>query len=396
MDRTLEQARQHFLEGIEHFEAGRLEVARMCFSASLALAPERASVLGNLGITLYHLGKWEEAVPPLQRATAADPNYAEAWISLGLCHEALGQWADAADALEQGLALAPGDARLWQICGQCRERSGRVDAALGAFDRALEIDPEAAEAWSARGNLLRDLNRLDEAAHCFKKAIALGADPELHAYFLAAVNGSGWPASPPRAYVEGLFDQYSVDFDSHLVEQLQYRGHEWLLRPLIASGRRYRAVLDLGCGTGLCGPLIAPVADAIDGVDISAAMLEQARRLGLYRELVHQDLTAFLADSERRADLVVAADVFIYVGALDQVFGAVRRVLEPGGCFAFTVELAPDGEDFVLQPSLRYAHSEAYVRRLAQACGFTVRDVRRAPLRQNRAEPLDALYVYLG
>lgn len=132
MDQTLEQARQHFLEGIGHFEAGRLEEARRCFSASLVLAPERTSVLGNLGITLYHLKKWDEAVVPLRQATAADPNYAEAWISLGLCHEALGQWADAADALERGLALAPGSADLWQICGQCRERSGRVDAALGS------------------------------------------------------------------------------------------------------------------------------------------------------------------------------------------------------------------------------------------------------------------------
>lgn len=395
MDRTLEQARQHFLEGIEHFEAGRLEDALMCFSASLALAPERASVLGNLGITLFHLGKWDDAVPPLRRATAADPNYAEAWISLGLCHEALGQWADAADALEQGLALAPGDARLWQLCGQCRERSGRVGAALGAFDRALEIDPDAAEAWSARGNLLRDLNRLDEAANCFEKAIALGADPELHAYFLAAVNGSSGPASPPRAYVEGLFDQYSVDFESHLVGQLQYRGHEWLLRPLIASGRRYRSVLDLGCGTGLCAPLVAPFADAIYGVDVSAAMLEQARGLGLYRELAHQDLTTFLAEADRRADLVIAADVFIYVGALDDVFGAVRRILEPGGCFAFTAERAPDQDDFRLLPSLRYAHSEAYIRRLADAHGFRVRELTIAPLRQSQQAPLEALYVYL-
>lgn len=395
MDQTLEQARQHFLEGIGHFEAGRLEEARRCFSASLELAPERASVLGNLGITLYHLNEWDEAVAPLRRATAADPNYAEAWISLGLCHEALGQWADAADALERGLALAPGSADLWQICGQCRERSGRVDAALVAFDRALRIDPGAAELWSARGNLLRDLKRLDEAAMCFEKAVALGADPELHAYFLAAVSGSKSPASPPRAYVEGLFDQYSVDFDSHLLDQLQYRGHERLLGPLVASGRRYRTVLDLGCGTGLCGPLIAPVADAIDGVDISAAMLEQARALGIYRELVHQDLSAFLADTERRVDLVVAADVFIYVGALDAVFDAVRRILEPGGCFAFTAERAPDTVDFRLLPSLRYAHSESYVRRLAADHGFRVLDLTVAPLRQSQQAPLEALYVYL-
>lgn len=146
---------------------------------------------------------------------------------------------------------------------------------------------------------------------------------------------------------------------------------------------------------GLCGPLIAPYAEAIDGVDLSAAMLAQARALGVYRELHHADLASFLARADRRADLVLAADVFIYVGALDEVFSAVRRILAPGGCFAFTAELAPDSDDFRLLPSLRYAHSEAYIRRLGAAHGFRVRDLLRAPLRKNRQEPLDALYVYL-
>ncbi|MDO9468560.1 MAG: tetratricopeptide repeat protein [Thiobacillus sp.] len=395
MDTALEQARQHFLDGIGHFQAGRLEPARASFEASLAQAPGRASVLANLGITLFQLRRWLDAVPVLQQAVAADPAQTDAWFALGLCHEAQAQWAAAADSLARGLALDPARADLWMACGQCQANAGRMEAALRAFDRVLEIDPRAAAAWSARGGVLRDLGRLDEAAPCFEQAIARGADPELHAYYLAAVRGSGGPAAPPRAYVETLFDQYSVDFQSHLVDQLQYRGHEWLLRPLIASRPRWRNVLDLGCGTGLCGPLVAPFADAIDGVDLSAAMLAQARALGVYRELIHEDLTTFLARTDRRADLVLAADVFIYVGALDAVFGAVRRLLEPGGCFAFTVELTPDSDDFRLLPSLRYAHSEAYVRRLAGTHGFRLRELQRAPLRQSQQQALDALYVYL-
>lgn len=395
MDTALEQARRLFLDGIGHFEAGRLDAARTCFEASLAHAPGRASVLANLGITLYRLLRWQEAVTVLQQAVAADPAQTDAWFALGLSLEAQAQWAGAAAALEQGLALAPTRADLWMACGRCHANAGRMDAALNAFERVLEIDPGTAAAWSARGGVLRDLGRLDEAGRCFEKAIALGADAELHAYYLAAVRGAGSPAAPPRAYVETLFDQYSVDFQAHLVDQLHYRGHEWLLRPLIVSRSRYRSVLDLGCGTGLCGPLIAPFADAIDGVDLSAAMLAQARALGVYRELVHEDLTTFLAQTSRRADLVLAADVFIYVGELDAVFDAVRRLLEPGGCFAFTVELAPDSDDFSLLPSLRYAHSEAYIRRLAGLHGFSLRELQRAPLRQSEHQALDALYVYL-
>ncbi len=395
MNSDLEQARQYFLEGIEHFESGVLERARSCFERSLELAPDRASVLGNLGATLFRLQRWQEAVPVLRRTTEVDPHYAQAWISLGLCHEALARWSEAADVLERGLALEPEQADVWQICGECHERAGRPQPALHAFDRAIELDPDSAAAWSARAGVLRDLGRLEEAAESYERAVAAGGDPELHAYYLAAVRGGEGPAAPPRTYVERLFDQYATDFESHLVEQLRYRGHEWLLKPLLESGRRFRTVLDLGCGTGLCGALLAPLADAIDGVDLSSGMLEQARARGIYRELTHEDLATFLSGAERRADLVVAADVFIYVGALDTVFPAVRRILQPGGCFAFTVELAPDTDDFRLQSSLRYAHSEAYVRRLAATCGFRVCELNRAPLRHNRQEPLDALYAYL-
>ena len=394
-DTTLEHARQHFLEGIGHFEAGRLDAARVSFEASLAHAPGRPSVLMNLGITLCGLKQWPDAVAVLQRALAADAGQADAWFALGLSHEAQAQWADAAQALARGLALHAARPDLWMKCGDCQANAGRADDALRSYERVIEFDPQSAAAWSARGGLRRDLGQLDEAARCFERAIELGADPELHGYYLAAVRGAQSPAAPPRAYVETLFDQYAVDFESHLVDQLQYRGHEWLVRPLVESGRRWRAVLDLGCGTGLCGPLLARHAEAIDGVDLSAAMLARARALGLYRELVHADLGNFLADTDRRADLVLAADVFIYVGALDEVFRHVRRILEPGGRFAFTVELAADGDAFRLLPSLRYAHSEAYLRRLADTHGFAVREIRCAPLRQNQQAPLDALYVYL-
>jgi predicted TPR repeat methyltransferase len=266
---------------------------------------------------------------------------------------------------------------------------------LDAFDRAAAVDPNLAIAWSERGSLWRDLHRLEDATLCFERALSLGADPELHHYYLASVRGTGAPARPPRRYVETLFDEYAHDFQEHLVEQLRYQAHESLVRPLLEASRRYRAVLDLGCGSGLCGELIRPLAQAIDGVDVSSAMLEQARRLGVYRDLFHADLVAFLAETNRGADLVLAADVFIYVGELSSVFQSVRRILEPTGCFALTVELAPEGRDVQLLPSLRYAHSESYVRRLAHTHGFRVRELLTAPLRYEQMQPVSGLYVFL-
>ena len=217
----------------------------------------------------------------------------------------------------------------------------------------------------------------------------------MNGYYLASVRDGDAPTTPPRRYVEALFDDYAADFQSHVVEELGYRGFEVLLKPLLDTGKRYRHVLDLGCGTGLCGPLIAPQADIIDGVDVSSAMLEEARKLGVYRELIHADLGEFLAATALRPDLILAADVFIYVGDLAAVFRSVRRILEPGGCLAFTVELAREGQDIQLLPSLRYAHSEAYIRRLADEARFTSVRISEAPIRHDQTTPIMGLYIYL-
>lgn len=354
-------ARQHFLDGIVHFEANHLGDAERCFEAALALAPGRPSVLTNLGATRVRLGKFAEAAPLLRAACVAESGNAEAWGHLGTA---------------------------------CAEL-GLLEEALGAFDRALQINPDVADAWSRRGSLLREAGQLDEAATCFERAIALGADDPLHRYYLASVRGDT-PAAPPREYVQALFDTYAGEFQGHLVSQLNYRAHELLVDGLKSLGtRRYTSALDLGCGTGLCGPLVRPFTDRLDGVDLSSGMLARARDTGAYDQLFEADVVAWLAYEQRQHDLVLAADVFIYVGALEEVFRGVADVLAHGGVFAFSVEALPDTEDFRLMPSLRYAHSQAYVRRLAAQHGLVLNTVTEAPLREDQRRPVMGHYIYL-
>ena len=392
----IEQAKARFFEGNALFEAGRFEDALKRYQAALALVPGRPSILANLGVTQCRLGQWAEAVATLQTATQADPANRDAWAALGLSHEALSHWAEAVQALRHGIRLGASTAELWLSLALCLSHLEQLTEALDALDRALALDPALAEAWSQRGSLLRELGRHAEAAHCFEQALANGADETLHRFYLAGVRGEkAVPPEPLRAYVEALFDDYADGFQAHLLEHLKYQAHRALLAPLKDRGQRYGLVLDLGCGTGLCGQLIRAQADAVDGVDLAQAMVEQARASGAYREVVHGDLLAFLQARTERADLVIAADVFIYVGALDAVFAAVRQRLKPGGCFAFSVELASGEPGLQLRHSLRYAHTPGYVEQLAQAQGFRVRKTWQAPLREDQQKPVMGLYVLL-
>lgn len=392
----LEQAKALFFEGNALFEAHQLEAARQRFEAALALVPGRPSILANLGVTQCRLGQWREAVTTLRQATQADAGNRDAWVALGLSHEALSQWGDAVQALREGIRLGVSTPQLWLSLALCLSHVAQPVQALDALDRALALDPTLAEGWSQRGSLLRELARPAEAAHSFEKALAHGGDEALHRFYLASVRGDlAVPTEPPRAYVEALFDDYADGFQAHLLEHLKYQAHRSLLAPLTDAGQRYGLVLDLGCGTGLCGQLVRPHAEAVDGVDLAQAMVEQARASGAYREVVHGDLLSFLQAAAEPVDLVIAADVFIYVGALDTVFAAVRQRLKPGGCFAFSVELASGESGLQLRTSLRYAHTPGYVEQLAQAQGFRVRKTWQAPLREDQLKPVMGLYVLL-
>ena len=404
---AFERGRARFLEGVAAFEAGRFDAAEAAFVASLAAVPGRASTLGNLGAARLKLGKPAEALDALTAAVGADPADAEAWSQKGLAHVALGDPQAALESHARAIA-ARGAASAHDAFGRGNALAllGRGDEAIAAYDEALALQPDLAEAWSRRGSLLREAGRLDEAAAAWQQALAHGADRDLHAYYLAGIGrlDTAVPARSPRSYVEGLFDEYAPSFGGHLVQALGYRAHARLvdgldaLAPATAALLRRHDGLDLGCGSGLCAPGLAPRVQALDGVDLSARMLAEARRLGLYRDLVHDDLEHALATTDRRYGLVAAADVFIYVGELDATFAAVRRVLVPGGVFCFSVESPDDAAAAapLLQPSLRYQHGAALVDALAARHGYALLRAFDAPLREEQRRTVRGRYVYLG
>ena len=392
-DDAFAAAREHFTTGLDHLQAGRLPQAEQALRASLALVPGRPSTLTNLAVALLHQGRPDEAVPLLDEVLAQQPDDVEALGHRGMALNQLRRPAEAGPCFERVVQLAPTRAEAWFHLAQTWQLVNQPDRAVQAYDQCLALRPQHAASWSQRGTALRDLGRHSEAAASFERALALGDDDGLNAYFLAAVGGGAAPACAPRGYVQRLFDDYADDFDQHLVGQLGYCAPEVLQRLLVGLGRpAFGHGLDLGCGTGLCGPQLRPLVRQLTGVDLSAAMLDAARRRGSYDALVQADLAEHLASTDDRHDLVVSADVFIYVGDLAPVFSGVRRVLQPGGVFAFSVEPAAADQPWVLQASLRYAHGAAALRTLAAAHGLQVRHVERGALRVDEVHTVQGEY----
>lgn len=364
MSATFEQAREFFTRGLAHYESGRFAQAERDFAASLALVPGRPSTLTNLGATKLKLGHVAQASELLREALEQEPDNVEA-----LGHRAT--------------ALA---------------ELGQLQQALVCVERALTLDAAPGVLWTVRGNLLKELGRLEEARDAFQAGIEHGPDPELNRYYLASLGGAEAPRNAPRQYVQALFDGYAEGFEEHLVKVLNYHAPEVLIKGLAGMGRRFSTALDLGCGTGLCGPLVRPLADELHGVDLSQSMVEQARARGVYDAVWQDDIAAHLRTSGRRYDLVLAADVFIYVGALEEVFAGAAGVMNPGGVFCFSIESADvdnSGADFLLRPSLRYAHSAGYIRKLAEQYGFEIAATQDHPIRDDQRTPIPGVFAWL-
>jgi len=396
MDPSLEQARQAFVAGIEQFERHDFEAACEFFEQALRHAPGRSSVLMNLGVSCVQLGRFERADECLRQAIEADGSQTDAWKAWGVTQMALGNWPQALHCHEQAHALGADGAEFCLRWGQCLAHQGRLPQAVQVFEQALAHEPELTEAWSQLAHVQRDMGQTAQATAGYQRAMQLGADPELHRYYLAALSPEQPVVNAPAAYVATLFDQYANDFEAHLVGQLGYQGHRVLLEQLpVPPGTRFERVWDLGCGTGLCGSLIRPRAEHLIGVDLSSAMLDKARALGVYDSLHAQELVDFLKQGTERVDLVLAADVFIYVGHLEAVFEALGPRMRPGGWLAFTVEEADPGLAVQLHSTLRYAHALTYLQGLAAQHGWQWARLYRAPLRLDQANPLMGAYVYL-
>ena len=276
-------------------------------------------------------------------------------------YKAAGDLAAATELVEQALEIAGGWAAGWLTLGELNEVRGEREQAVSAYRRSLTLDPADLAGAAAR------LARLGE--HPAEGAVS-------------------------AAHVAALFDDYAARFETSLVQGLAYRGPD-LLREALARHRRPLAfghAIDLGCGTGLAAQALRDVCTSMDGVDLSAGMLAEARRKGLYRSLVQADVGTFLEDAAGgSADLIVSADVFVYIGDLADIFRLAARVLSVGGLFAFSVQRHEGPAPFVVGQDLRYAHGAQAIAAWAAASGLAILSLEQASTRLDAGSPVPGL-----
>lgn len=347
-------------------EQGEYLEASDCYQKVREINPSNAVATRNLGVIALNQGRLDEAERWLRLALQTDPSDADAWSDLANALEKQGDYPEAEIAARRGVEQRESPRTLIRL-GYILQRMERQDEALDVFKRCLQIDP-------------KDL-----------QGVSL---------YLAGLGLSAIPEKASAEHVRSLFDHYAAIFDKHLLQTLAYTGPRKVLdalAPWLAEARPTESleVLDLGCGTGLCGLALKPFAARMIGVDLSARMLAQAAKRDIYDRLVEEELQAYLDAEAQQYDLVTAADVLVYVGDLRPLFIAIWRCLRPGGAFAFTVE-RHEGPGYRMGTSARFTHGQGYLEALAAETGFRVLSLQETSTRQEADLPVMCLAVALA
>ena len=379
---------------------GRPDEAEACYRRALQINPADALAHNNLGLVLSDAGRLEEAEACYRQALQIKPDYINALFNLGKTLGRLDQPEKADACYQRVLQLKPDFADAHYQLGLLLLKHRLCEEAVARFNLALSISPEASGPKINLCQAIYVMSTLDsgKAQDLACKARQMYPDDPIVLRGTAGVIGETQVAMDEAMYTRELFNDFANTFESTL-EKLDYSAPKRLAEELgLGSGVTGHAldVLDAGCGTGLCGPYLRPVAKTLVGVDLSPGMLRVAKGKNLYDVLHEGRIDDFLKQNVSAFDLIVLADVLIYFGDLRDLIESSSRSLRRGGTIAVSIECIeceePD-DTYVLQPSGRYRHSTEYVHRLFRNAGFSIEKSTPFALRMEVNKPVNGCIV---
>ena len=386
---------RHFL-GVACFQQGRRDEGFEHVRRALELAPSYVDAWSNLGNLHKETGRTDAAEAAYQKALALDEGHFEAWNNLGIVLRATGRAAEAVAALRRAVECSPGSAKAYFNLANALRDCGDARGSIDAYRNACLFDPAHAQAHRRLGQMLYAIGAHVDAAEVFRGWLEADPDNPVASHMLAACTGEAVPDRASDAYVSATFDAFASSFDEVLLHRLEYRAPQLVVDALQrAAGDRESLldILDAGCGTGLCGPLLTSRARSLTGVDLSDKMIAKARARKVYHRLVRGEITQFLGEHPGAFDAIVSADTLCYFGDLAGVAAAARSALRPGGAMVFTVERSDGEAGYRIEPHGRYSHARNYVMAVLTNAGFRAVVIEPAVLRKERNAEVNGLIV---
>jgi predicted TPR repeat methyltransferase len=274
---------------------------------------------------------------------------------------------------------------------------GETDLAIQYYQRSLKINPTDFATHNNLAVAFLAKNHVGFALNHFKEALKLQPENEAIEYAIHMLSQDQQLLSSPAAYIKNLFDAYADHYEQHLLQGLDYTVPEQLLhavKTIIKNKTARLDIVDLGCGTGLCGVPFKQFANTLIGVDLSENMLEIAREKGIYDSLVAEDLQTWLSTQQETCDLIIAGDALVYIGDLSSIFRNTAKALRAKGLIAFNTEITKQN-DFVMNQSGRFSHQKKYLEKLAAENHLNMVYYQEAITRQQNNAPVHGHIIVL-
>jgi predicted TPR repeat methyltransferase len=382
--------------GVLQHQRGNHERALGLLRHALEIVPDAPGIWNNLGNVLLRLGEPKDAEQAFRRSIELTDN-PEAQASLSRVLRRRGQWSESEAACRRAIEINPDFGDAWHNLSLTLLRQDRVLEGIAAANKALILLPPHRRRRDSYARALVLAGQVEQAAAIFRDWLAEEPDNAYVQHHLAACTGDRVPERASDAYVERVFDNFASTFDKKLAT-LRYRAPQLVadaLGAVLPAPAHQFDIADVGCGTGLCGPLVRAWARRLSGCDLSGAMLDQAGQRKVYDLLEKAELVQFLEGHPDSFDVVISADTLCYFGNLQGVAKAVRSALRVGGRFVFTVEALKeaDGDTYRLLANGRYAHALAYVESVLRAADLLPQRTAGEVLREEVALPVHGWLV---
>lgn len=381
--------------GLAHAKNLDFKTARDTFQTLLQQAPEHFAARFHLACILMQLNQMKEANKEFLTIEKTHPHHLETQTNLATTYLKLGDSKKAREHYLKALELAPEDTQILFNLGVVNNELGDLDLSIRYYQKVVQLKPDFFPAHNNVGVAFLAKQHISFALQHFREALRIQPNNKSLQYTVQTLSQNQRLSAAPTDYVQTLFDAYADHYEPHLLNALDYQVPQLLhhaVLPLLPAHARLD-ILDLGCGTGLCGAIFKSNAKSLVGVDLSTKMLEIAAEKQIYDELATDNLEHFLQNKIQAYDLILAGDVLVYIGDLDNLIGKISVALKPGGLFAFNTEISLE-TDYKMNQSGRFAHQKNYLDLLAEQHHLTIRTYQTVVTRQQNNEPVHGhLYI---
>lgn len=374
----------------------RFNEAINTYQSVLELAPQHPGAHFQLGCILMQQDNIGAACDQFQIVAKDHPHHLETLANLATCYLKLGNKKQARIYYLQALNLAPDDSQILFNLGVIAGQDNKWEDAVKYYSHCLQLNPDHFAAHNNLGVIYQTIKKPELALQHYRAALRLHPEDAAIKHAISILNKDENISSSPVEYIRNLFNSYADHYDHHLSQSLQYRVPHLFQQILIKNNILTAGldIADLGCGTGLIAEIINQKHTLV-GIDISEKMLVKAKEKKLYDELITADISSYLQTKSNTFDLIIAGDVLVYYGELEEIFKLIQQALRNGGYFLFSTE-ATDAREYVMTESGRFAHSQAYIEKLLHENHLKVIEQKQTAIRyQNGIEVVGYVYLVL-